>query len=144
MTQCYVFDIDGTVSDCSHRVHHITKSPKDWKAFFAADGADEPITHMVDLALHLAKVAPVVFVTARPAEWRASTVAWLARQYLSGPVYMRAIGDRRDDNIVKSELIDQVIADGFEPIMAFEYRTRVVKMLRARGIPCAQVAEGDF
>jgi hypothetical protein len=34
--------------------------------------------------------------------------------------------------------------DGFEPIMVFDDRNRVVKALRAAGVPCAQVAEGDF
>jgi hypothetical protein len=29
-----IFDIDGTLSDVSERVHHLRKRPKNWKAFF--------------------------------------------------------------------------------------------------------------
>lgn len=34
-----VFDLDGTLADCEHRIHHITKEPKDWRAFFEAEMA---------------------------------------------------------------------------------------------------------
>ncbi len=47
-------------------------------------------------------------------------------------------------DIVKAELLDQIVADGFSPVMAFDDRNQVVEMWRARGIPCAQVAPGDF
>jgi hypothetical protein len=57
---------------------------------------------------------------------------------------MRRRGDKRADFIVKGELLDKIIADGWQPIMAFDDRNQVVQMWRARGIPCAQVAEGDF
>jgi len=35
----YIFDIDGTLADVSHRLHYITGETKDWDAFFAACGA---------------------------------------------------------------------------------------------------------
>lgn len=57
---------------------------------------------------------------------------------------MRRAGDHRPDDIVKREILDQMRADGWRPVMAFDDRARVVKMWREAGIPCAQVAEGDF
>jgi hypothetical protein len=57
---------------------------------------------------------------------------------------MRKEGDHRDDDIIKLELLEQVRADGFEPIMAFDDRNRVVAAWRSAGVPCAQVAPGDF
>ena len=50
----------------------------------------------------------------------------------------------RADDILKIELLDQIRADGFSPIMAFDDRDRVVAAWRAAGVPCAQVAPGDF
>ena len=57
---------------------------------------------------------------------------------------MRAEGDYRADDVVKGELLDRILADGYHPELVFDDRTRVVNMWRARGIMCAQVAEGDF
>jgi len=89
----------------------------------------------------------IVFVSGRSDECRASTVAWLLRYIPSvrpANLYMRRAGDHRPDDIVKREILDQMRADGWRPVMAFDDRTRVVKMWREAGIPCAQVAEGNF
>ena len=143
---CYVFDIDGTLADCSHRIHNIEKQPKDWDAFFAACGYDEPIPHIVSLAVTLHDADQnIVYVSGRSDQCKTETLNWLeAYELPDAPIYMRKAGDHRPDDIVKGELLDQLIADGFQPIMAFDDRDRVVKMWRERGIPCAQVAEGNF
>jgi hypothetical protein len=57
---------------------------------------------------------------------------------------MRKKGDYRDDAVVKIELLQQIRADGFNPLIAFDDRNRVVDAWRANGIICAQVAPGDF
>jgi len=142
---CYVFDIDGTLADLSHRLHHIEKKPKNWDAFFAESADDKAIAHICDLARHLSRVAPVVFVSGRSDRVQRDTEDWLQREVgVRGPLYMRKGRDRRPDYIVKAELLDQLQADGYRPIMAFDDRDQVVKMWRAKGVPCAQVAEGNF
>jgi predicted secreted acid phosphatase len=143
--RCFLFDIDGTVANLSHRLHHIQKAPKDWDAFFDACRDDTPIAAIVSLAVHLQSTSTIVYVSGRSDRTRESTVWWLKQHGINnGPIYMRKEGDRRPDNIVKSELLDQILADGYEPIMVFDDRNQVVKMWRERGIVCAQVAEGDF
>jgi HAD superfamily, subfamily IIIB (Acid phosphatase) len=143
---CYVFDIDGTVADLSHRLHHITGEKRDDRAFFAACAKDEPISHILGLAGDLVRAGrQIVWVSSRSDECRDQTIDWLkSHNAPAWPLYMRKADDDRPDNIVKGELLDQLMADGFNPLMAFDDRDRVVKMWRARGIPCAQVAEGDF
>ena len=49
--RCYIFDIDGTIADLSHRLPHIQKTPKDWTAFFASVADDVPIEHTIKLAI---------------------------------------------------------------------------------------------
>lgn len=145
--RCYIFDIDGTLADCSHRLHHIQKQPKDWTSFFAECAKDAPIPHMIGLAqtLRIASAKQIVFVSGRSDECRSATERWLAEHLgVTGPLYMRKSGDHRDDDIVKVELLNEIKASGYDPIMAFDDRNRVVKAWRAAGIPCAQVAEGDF
>ena len=146
--QCFIFDIDGTLSDPSHRLHFIQGETKNWDAFFEACSVDESISHMVALCWHLIDAGcSVVFLSGRSDQIRAKTRNWLIQNIgnLSAPrIYMRREGDYRPDDIVKSELLDQILADGWRPTMAFEDRARVVRMFRDRGIPCAQVADGDF
>ena len=57
---------------------------------------------------------------------------------------MRAEGDRRQDDLVKSDLLDKIRIDGFDPVIAFDDRDKVVKMWRERGLRCLQVDRGDF
>jgi hypothetical protein len=143
----FIFDVDGTVSNCEHRTHFIRgEGKKDWTSFYAAQPNDPPIAHMVLLCRTLAIQTPVVFVTGRPEEYRAPTIAWLAKHVIDDfdALFMRAAGDFRDDGIVKVELMHRVCRAGYAPVLAFEDRDRVVKAYREAGFPCAQVATGDF
>jgi len=144
MRRVWVFDIDGTLADCDHRLHHIKKDPKDWRAFFALVSDDAPIPHVVRLANALRMDAGLAFISGRSDECRDETRRWLDFHVGSGPLYMRKAGDYRDDSIIKIELLCDLQRDGFSPIMVFEDRTRVVAAWREIGIPCAQVAPGDF
>jgi phosphoglycolate phosphatase-like HAD superfamily hydrolase len=146
--RAYLFDIDGTLADLTHRLHHIQSTPKNWDAFFAACPDDAPIPHMIELVqtLHAAG-RDVFFVSGRSDRVRAETLAWLDKNIggvYDDELYMRRDGDHRPDNLVKAEMLDQIRAEDFEPIMAFDDRDQVVKMWREKGIPCVQVAEGAF
>lgn len=78
---CYLFDIDGTLADLTHRLHHIQPplmadghyGPKDWDAFFAACKDDKPILHICDLARTLSSYAPIVLVSGRSDRVRIET-----------------------------------------------------------------------
>jgi phosphoglycolate phosphatase-like HAD superfamily hydrolase len=152
--RCYIFDLDGTLCDITHRLHHIQKEPKDWPAFFDACVDDKPIEHIVslldafhELQEHIPGAPRVVFVSGRSDRVRQQTTEWLMEHLLLDDkprLYMRKDGDHRPDHIVKLELLAHIRADGFEPIMAFDDRSSVVQAWRDAGIPCAQVAPGDF
>jgi len=43
----YLFDIDGTIANLSHRLHFIQQEPADWNAFFMSAGDDEPIWEVI-------------------------------------------------------------------------------------------------
>jgi len=147
--KCYLVDIDGTVADLMHRLHHLQTKPKNWRAFFAAMEQDKPIEHMRAIVSALSFLYGVVYVSGRPERYRQVTQNWL-RTYKFNlslhdvKLYMRANDDYRDDTIVKRELLERIRDDGYFPQMAFDDRDRVVKMWRDAGIPCAQVAPGDF
>lgn len=142
---CYIFDIDGTCSNGDHRAHHLMKSPKDWDSYFNLCHLDTQHSHIIQLIKDLLVTSKIVYVTARGEERRVVTERWLDAQGISSsPLYMRKADDYRNDDIVKIEILEQIRKDGFNPIMAFDDRNRVVKAWREAGVPCAQVAEGDF
>lgn len=144
---CYIFDLDGTLADLSHRLHHITKTPKDWRAFFAYDEVikDAPIPHVIDLFWDVAVSWPVVVVSGRSDECWEATMDWINKHGLPvEKLYMRTAGDKRPDYLVKYDLLQQLKADGWNPRMVFDDRDQVVNMWRENGIPCAQVAPGSF
>jgi len=144
----YIFDIDGTLADLSHRLHYIQTKPKDWDSFFKACLFDEPIEDVIRVCRHLQKSgAEIVLLTGRPDNTRIDTVRWMnAHNIIYSDLLMRTTGDRRSDTIVKSELMDRfMVKYPHTTLMGiFEDRKQVVDMYRNRGFRVFQVAEGDF
>jgi phosphoglycolate phosphatase-like HAD superfamily hydrolase len=143
--QAYVFDIDGTLADGSHRIHHILRQPKDWLSYFSKLEDDSLILHVAEVCKCIAEVYDVVYVSGRPEEYREPTRRWMLRHHLPpGSLYMRPEGDRRNDDIVKIEILGRLREDGYEVLMWFEDRARCVRALRLAGVSVAHVADGEF
>lgn len=149
----YIFDLDGTLADCTHRKHILDEKhdPNRWRRFYAACDRDRPIRHVISLMNHLRLIADVWIFSGRSEEVRDKTVAWLAEftsfmsHELDTVLVMRQEGDHRADDIVKREWLDGLLdVDRKRLVAAFDDRDRVVAMWRAAGIPCYQVAPGDF
>jgi uncharacterized HAD superfamily protein len=136
-------DIDGTIADNEHRVHHYHN--KDWLTFFAEAIHDTPIMPVIRIIQALARDHAIVICTARPEHLREDTEEWLVKYNIPfDALYMRPDKDFRPDNLVKPELVEVMKADGYHPFVAFEDRKRVAEALRAIGIPVMHVAEGDY
>ena len=138
-----IFDLDGTLANAEHRVHHLTGEVKDWRAFYADCANDEPIRPLILIAEMLAVFNWEVHIwTGRSAEVAAETEAWLAAQGLDDfSLRMRPVGDHQPDTTLKEGWLGEC---GWTPDLVFEDRASVVDMWRSHGIICAQVAPGDF
>lgn len=144
-----IFDMDGTLSDPSGRVHHLD-GEKDWPAFHDAMGDDEPIHAVAELARILYRAAErgdgidaVIIVTARhdDPKYRRLTVDWLDMHGIRyHALYMRKDNDTRRDHLVKADILQQIIEDSYDPILAVDDRPEVVRMWRAHGITTLQCA----
>lgn len=134
--------MDGTLADCSHRLHFVQNKPKDWRSFFAGCADDAPISHTYQVFVSLIRDGHDVEVwSGRPERCRDATEKWLFDLLGEVPVLrMRADGDYRADDIVKEEFLGKY----GRPDLIFDDRDRVVAMWRRNGIPCFQVAEGKF
>lgn len=104
-----VFDLDGTLADTRHRLHHISAQPRDWDAFFRAAVDDPPLPAGVSLALEWAERAGLGYVTGRPERCRRDTEEWLAAHGLpTGELWMREAADRRPARITKPLLLQRL------------------------------------
>lgn len=146
----YLCDIDGTVADCTHRLHHISDGKHDWKAFFRDCVYDIPIPEVIKTINMLEEAgAMIIMVSGRSDEVREQTERWLICNNVHyWASYMRKAGDYRADNIVKAELLEQVLKDRgilmSDIVGVFEDRQQVVDMYREKGLRVFQVAKGDF
>lgn len=143
----YIFDIDGTLADCSDRLHFIQQEKPDWDAFYAACLYDKPIKNVCNLARKLRNTTQLVFLTGRPEKYRKQTIHWLAHYVCNGKiphVIMREDGDHRPDYVVKEELFHKYIEPDYFPQGIFEDRKQCVDMWRSLGLTCYQVADGNY
>ena len=147
-----IFDIDGTLADCSKRTHYLLQAHKDWNSFYAGMPEDKPISEMICLLHTLfneeidCEVANrIVLVTGRPETYMDATKVWLRKNRIYyDALYMRKADDHRADDVIKLELLAVLRKNGYDPKLVFEDRTRVVEMWRAQGLLCCQCASGDF
>jgi hypothetical protein len=155
----YIFDLDGTLADISHRMHFIKSDPTlpdgadfkpRWDIFFAACKDDKPITPMISLLDDLGHqaLASVYIWTGRDENVRDETINWLRRhvnRIIIDELRMRTHGDHRPDHVIKEEWLKALDPDDrARLICVFEDRDQVVKMWRDNGVACCQVAPGGF
>src|SRR5260221_11310857 len=110
MKDCYIFDIDGTLSDTTHRQHFLQETPKNWDSFFAAGIDDKPIKHVCKIALLIhTSYLHVVYLTGRSDAFQHQTMTWLMQHVslYATKIYMRNAADYRKDHSVNGEILDK-------------------------------------
>jgi len=146
--KCIICDIDGTIADLGHRLHFVQKKPVNWKKFFEGIPGDKPIQNVIDLIHAVANPYTgicVVYVTGRPEDYRELTRKQLIEfgcpDYQN--LYMRPANDTRGDFIVKKQILQGILEDGFEPLVVIDDRQSVVDMWREEGLTCLQCKADD-
>jgi hypothetical protein len=139
-----IFDIDGTLSLVGDRVKCLAGG--NWDEFYKRCGEDLPNHPAIRTyqALHATGMGPeMVLLTGRRESVRPQTEEWLRKNGVFGykHLLMRPDGDKRHDTIVKPEMLQLI---GIRPDLVFEDRNSMVEYWRGAGVPCFQVAKGDF
>lgn len=147
MKPAYIFDVDGTLADCSHRLCYLQSDPKDWDSFYGSVSDDARIKDVIQVAESLQKAGfSILIVTGRPENLMIDTIGWLRWNtgIRAGGLFFRKLGDHRPDTEVKKEMYENQIKNNFDVRGVFEDRKVVVDMWRSLGLTCFQVAEGNY
>ncbi|MEU6858558.1 hypothetical protein AB0B28_06770 [Glycomyces sp. NPDC046736] len=133
-----IVDIDGTVALRGSR------DPYD-EAAVLHDAPNQPIIRLVTV-LAMTAGHRIVFVSGRTEACREDTESWLRRHFPFhwSALHMRAVGDKRRDAEVKTEIYREHIEDRFHVRWVFDDRDQTVAAWRALGLTCLQVASGNF
>ena len=78
--QAIIFDLDGTLCDCEHRVHFMRERPKRREEFHSACVFDKVVPAckaLIDMAEE--KGIKVILLSARPARFKPQTEEWLTK-----------------------------------------------------------------
>ena len=145
--QIVIVDLDGTLSDGSHRLHllptenlHLTES---WSEFNRAAAGDSPIKSTIAVinGLWVSGFA-IVILTGRSDEVRYETCKWLNENGVKfDEIIMRRQEDNRKDTVIKEEALRAIGLDNI--VCAFDDSPNVVKHFRSLGITTYQVTEYD-
>ena len=139
----YIVDIDGTIANIGHRLHHIQGDVKNWDKFYESMIEDFPIVYTIQLLRCLRE--PLVYITGRPERYRKLTIQWFSMyQVPLGGLLMRKDGDRRPDYVVKEELLTENLDSHAVVHGVFEDRQQCVDMWRKKGFIVYQVADGRY
>ena len=162
--KCVIFDLDGTLADVSKRKELADKAQSQITGemteapFFADRKAwwdvwqnpqiildfDEPNPPVLLLFNILRTKYDVIITSARNDKNRDITLQWFEKHDINvNTLIMRPDGDFRPDREFKQEVLDK-LKETHDIIMTFDDRDQVVQMWRDNGIPCLQVANGNF
>lgn len=149
MNRIVIFDLDETLCNTQHRIHHIKKGKhkqyndlmnkdivyKDAQGLFKDTSLDS------ETAMYIS--------TARPCTYLEETYTWLRKNdiYISvANIYMREVCDERSDSMVKSDNLKRIrgLHRKGIPVLAFEDRHKIIRMYRSQGVTALQIRKGEY
>ena len=144
-------DIDGTIADTTHRLHYVDKpegEKKDWKGFFSEMHLD-PVRRDVGRMLidYYNKGKTIIFLSARPEDYKEITLKWLQDNLLSFAytLIMRPRNDKRPDTEVKADMLDMYFPDKSVIHAILDDRPSIINVWKEKGLNVIDVGKGiDF
>ena len=153
-----IFDIDGTLANIGHRLHHIRRNSLpfggeytnfviDWDAFnddMVHDTLNRHIAAIYDNMCPPQHSRGSIIVTGRPETHRKQTEKWLSDNLIIPDyLFMRPAGDFRSDVDIKREIVKNNIGDA-NVLFVIDDRSKVVEMWRDMEYKCLQCQKGEY
>ena len=143
-----VLDLDGVISDASHRQHFLAaerSKDKDWDGFFHACVDDTVIPHGRALAASIGADTCIVILTARIHDIRDKTVAWLtANDIRYDWLVLRGPHEGEPSSEWKASQLEALRAAGAEIELCADDDPRNVEMMRGLGFPALYMPSGYY
>jgi hypothetical protein len=140
-----VLDLDGVISDATHRQTYLRRDPKDWRGFFTAAVDDPVIDSGRALAGSVATDHTVVILTARPAYVADDTERWLVHHAVRHDLLItRPTSDRRSSPDYKRDEIVELTRAGYDVKLAIDDDIEIVRMYREQGVFAMYVHSGYY
>ena len=138
-----IFDIDGTLANCDHRLHYVKNKPKNWDAFYSECMGDHVIWPVAEMLELFRKNYIIYIVTGRPERNRDLTELWLNNNKIYfDKLIMRGDRDFRKSPDYKSSVCDTIEAEGNKIFLAVEDREDCINIFINRGIYTFNVSNG--
>ena len=138
-----IFDIDGTLANCDHRLHYVKNKPKNWDAFYSECMSDHVIWPVAEMLELFRKNYLIYIVTGRPERNRDLTELWLNNNKIYfDKLIMRGDRDFRKSPDYKSSVCDTIMAEGNKIFLAVEDREDCINIFINRGIYTFNVSNG--
>jgi hypothetical protein len=126
MQDIYLCDIDGTLAN-----HDGIRSPYDESKVLL----DKPLPTCEVIKALEKSGKHIIFFSGRTEACRLDTITWLKRNIgFVSVLYMREVGDRRNDAEIKKELYENHIKNRYNVLAVFDDRLKVVKMWESLNI----------
>jgi len=141
-----IVDIDNTISKVGDRKRHLNENPPNYEEFHKRCNEDKPIEHIINLIYILSFKYKIVYVTMRPETLRYKTNLFITNTKLfynasNNKLLMRKVNDKRNDSIIKLELIKQHRISINDIEFAIEDNDSVIRAYTKAGIKCIKVIE---
>jgi len=143
-----ICDLDNTLANCDHRIHHA--SAREWDEFHSKL-MDDPVYE--DVAMIIANLPvniKLIAVTGRNERYRQLTLDWLAKNSLQfDEILMRPDGNYIPDHELKPKMLIDFFDGDIElakqqVICILDDRDKVVSAYRELGFPCWQVRSEKY
>ena len=141
-----IFDIDGTVANCDHRLHHLDrkdefgrKRKRRFDLFEKEIPYDSPILPVINIYKRFVDDpnVTVILLTGRNEKTRADTEKWFTDHGLDGydALYMKSREKYSEpDTTQKAEQYEEIVAKYGPVAMVFEDRGRMITKWREMGV----------
>ncbi len=143
--QAIIFDLDGTLCECEHRVHYMRERPKRREEFHSAcifDGVVAAVKALIDMAE--TSGIKVILLSARPIRFKALTEEWLTKNAIYYDQLILSSYPELSDPEYKIKMYRELIEPFYDVIFAIDDRDTVVRMWRDNGVTCLDIANNHF